>query len=187
MGILRASVLASLAAAALVLTACSDDDGPSDTSDSAGSTERSATVETAPVALAEGVVTAFYEEFAAGEYDAACARWTRDYVRSSVETWNDNDFGKQVSDCPGLLAEIVEVFTIVGKPEELLVVTGVAGELTGDTTATVDVTLASDPDETETYELTQIDGAWLISGDESGELASTDEPSPTSSTSSTEE
>lgn len=183
MGILRASVLASLAAAALVLTACSDDDGPSDTSDSAESTEPSATGETTvPVAAAEGVVTAFYEEFAAGEYDAACARWTRDYVRSSVETWNDNDFGKQVSDCPGLLAEIVEVFTIVGKPEELLVVSEVAGELTGDTTATVDVTLASDPDETETYELTLIDGAWLISGDESGELASTDEPSPTSST-----
>ncbi len=168
MGILRTSVLVSLAGAALVLTACSDD-GPSETSDPAESTGPSDSVETtSPVAAAEGVVTAFYEEFAAREYDAACARWTRDYVRSSVETWNDNDYGKQVSDCPGLLAEIVEVFTIVGKPEELLVVTEVAGELTGDTAATVDVTLASDPDETETYELTLIDGAWLVSGDDSG-------------------
>lgn len=147
-------------AAAFVLAACSDDATPAK-SEATESPTRD------PVADAEAAVSGFYDDFAANELDTACEWWTDGYAASSVDEWNEGQYGPRVTSCPELLRAIRDVFTIVGEPSELLQVTEVNGELVDDTSARVDVMLAADDEEQETYELTLTDDGWRISGDDS--------------------
>lgn len=147
-------------AAAFVLSACSDDDAPEKADPTESPTHD-------PVADAEAAVSGFYEDFAANELETACTWWTDDYATTSVEEWNEGQYGPRVTTCPELLRAIRDVFTIVGEPSELLQVTEVNGELVDDTSARVDVMLAADDEEQETYELTLTDDGWRISGDDS--------------------
>ncbi len=119
----------------------------------------------------------FYEDFAAGDFDAACARWTEDYAAETVREWNQGDYGPRVSTCPEVLAEFIDVFSIAGKVTELLEVTDASGELVDENTAHVDVALASGEGSTDTFELTLTDDGWLISG----EVLADTTPSPTAS------
>ncbi|MEZ0581324.1 hypothetical protein [Nocardioides sp. MH1] len=118
---------------------------------------------------AETAVRAFYDEFARGDFDKACAHWTTSYADLSVKRWNEDDFGKPVEDCPDLLKALTHVYAMVGDPLDQLEVTRTSSELTTDTTARVDVTIASSEGDAETYELTLTDGDWLISGDDPGQ------------------
>lgn len=161
MGTLRTTALAAVAAIAvpaLVLTACSDDDS--------AEAERPEPSAADPAGEAEAAVRSFYEDFAADELKSACAWWTDDYAAHSVVEWNEGGYGPRVTSCPELLGAIREVFTVVGDPSDLLQVTDASGELTDDTTARVTVSLASDDEERETYELTLTDDGWRISGDD---------------------
>jgi hypothetical protein len=173
MATLRTTAVAALAAATFVLTACGDkDDDPATTDASATDTAGDDGVEGA-----EALVRSFYEDFAAGDFDAACARWTADYAAETVEEWNQGDYGPRVSTCPEVLAEFIDVFSIAGKVTELLEVTDLSGELVDENTAHVDVALASGEGSTDTFELTLTDDGWLISG----EVLADTTPSPTAS------
>lgn len=163
--------LAVLAAATFVLTACSDDEP--EKSDAAATDTAAAD----GVEGAEAVVRAFYDDFAAGDYDDACTLWTEEYAATSVSDWNERELGSPVTSCPELLAEFVEVFEIVGDAADLLEVVDVNGELIDDATAHVDVVVASSKDETNTFELTLTDDGWFISG----EVLADTTPSPTAS------
>jgi hypothetical protein len=151
------TAVATLAVLTSVLSACSDD---------GGEPGPAATPTSDPAADAEAAVTGFYEDLAAGELASACAWWTERYAASSIAEWNDGGYGPQVRTCPDLLRAIREVFAIVGEPSDLLQVTEVDGELTDDTTAQVEVMLASDDEDSETYEVTLTDEGWRISGDD---------------------
>ncbi|KAA1421617.1 hypothetical protein F0U44_04895 [Nocardioides humilatus] len=117
---------------------------------------------------AEAVVRDFYGAFGQGHFDTACAYWSSDYAAVSVKRWNDDGYGEPVKDCPGLLASLSDVYAMVGDPADQLEVTDTEGELTDDTTARVDVTIASSQGDAETYLLTLTDGDWLITGDDPG-------------------
>jgi len=169
----RPTVLVALAAAALVLTACGDDEP--EKSDAAASDTAAAD----GVEGAEAVVRAFYDDFGAGDYDAACERWTEEYAATLVSEWNEDNDAKRVRDCPEVLAQFAEVFDVLGDPAELLEVSDASGTLVADTTAHVEVTLASGEDETDTFELTLTDDGWLISG----EVLADTSPSPTTTSS----
>ena len=127
---------------------------------------------------AEAAVRDFYDAFASGDFATACESWTTDYVTESVKRWNDEGYGKPVTDCLGLLKALTGIYAMVGDPAEQLAVTDTTGTLTSDTTARVDVKIASSATDAETYLLTLTDGTWLISGDDPG--ADMLESSPTS-------
>lgn len=150
---LRRAALAPLAAALLLLTACTTED------------EQRAKPDAADAAAA---VRDFYGAFAEGDFDVACDSWTSAYAEESVKRWNDQGYGKPVTDCPGLLEALTGIYAMVGDPAEQLEVTDATGTLTSDTTARVDVKIASSATDTETYELTLTGGDWLISGDDPG-------------------
>jgi len=171
---LRTSALATLAAVA-VLSACSgkDDPGTTSESDAPSSSGPSTSAPASPAAEAEAAVSGFYEDFAAGDLDAACDWWTDAYAAVSVADWNKHDYGPKVDDCPGLLSEITKVLAIVGDPAAQLEVTEVHGKLTGPGEALVDVTLAAAA-EPETYQVSRTASGWLISGDRAGDLAPSD-------------
>lgn len=117
---------------------------------------------------AEAAVRDFYGAFAKGDFAAACESWTSGYADESVKRWNDEGYGKPVTDCPGLLEALTGIYKMVGDPAEQLEVTDATGTLTSDTTARVDVKIASSATDTQTYELTLTNGNWLISGDDPG-------------------
>lgn len=163
MGSPRWSAFALVVAAPLLLTACTTGGTPTKSADASD---------------AEAAVRAFYDEFAQGDFDKACASWTKDYADLSVKRWNDEGYGKPVDDCPGLLKALTHIYSMVGDPADQLEVTDTTGTLTGDTTARVDVTIASSDSDAETYELTLTDGDWLISGDDPGpDMLETSSPS----------
>ena len=185
----RRSVVLALAATALVLTACSDEDDPGATpsaevtvsapspSDATDEPSAGLTTElTSEAADAEAVVAAFYAAFAAGDVEQACDRWTTKYAASSVKGWNDGGYGREVLGCADLLSAISDVLATVGDPSTQLTVTDLHGELADDTHARVDVSLAA-AEEPETYLLTLTAAGWLISGDEAGDLAPDASPS----------
>lgn len=173
----RKPLALALAVAALGLAGCGDDGEP----EPAATADPTTASATAPVSEAgpeegspESAVAGFYEDLAAGELDAACAWWTTDYAATSVQDWNERDYGPDVQSCPELLREVTEVIAIVGDPAEQLAVTDLRSEVEGGN-ARVEVTLAS-ADQPETYLLTRGDDGWLISGHELGRLAP--DPSP---------
>ncbi len=165
----RRTVALALAAAVALVSACSDeqDPGPQPESESSGPSTSEPVSETAG---AEAAVAGFYEELAAGELEAACDWWTDEYAASSVDDWNERDYGPEVDSCPDLLREVTEVLAIVGDPATQLAVTDVRGELTGADRARVDVTLAA-ADEPETYQVTLTPAGWRIGGDRAGDRA----------------
>lgn len=167
----------ALAAAAALLSACSDGKVPESQSEqeSESTSSEPPTAELlSETAEAEAAVAGFYEELAAGELQAACDWWTDEYAAKSVGDWNARDYGPEVDSCPDLLSEITEVLAIVGDPATQLAVTDVRGELTGADRARVDVTLAA-ADQPETYQLTLTPAGWRITGDRAGDLGPNEE------------
>lgn len=109
----------------------------------------------------------FYEALADGDVDDACDLQTESYTEASIEEWNSDDFGRDVSSCKELIQAGLALAKAFAMKGEDFVPSKIDGEMDGDHVAYL--TTESDvlgEKETSVTRMVYADGGWLIDGED---------------------